>query len=67
MLERITLSAVWLGAAAAGCASYPAPTQRMVDAMATVRGAQEVGADRDPQGQMHLRLTQEELQNAVPS
>lgn len=56
-----------LGAACAaiGCASsYPSPTQRMADAIATVRGAEEVGANNNPQGQLHLRLAQEGLQNA---
>jgi len=41
---------------AAACSSYPAPTQRMADAMATSRGAQEVGADSDPQAKLHLRI-----------
>jgi hypothetical protein len=34
-------------------ASYPAPTQRMADAMSAERGAEEVGANTDPQGQLH--------------
>lgn len=48
-----------------GCASsYPPPTERMAEAMATMRGAEEVGANSNPQGQLHLRLAQEELANA---
>jgi hypothetical protein len=65
MLGRISLSIAVAAASAAGCAaSYPPPTQRMAEALATVRGAQEVGANDNPQGQLHLRLAQEELQNA---
>jgi hypothetical protein len=64
MLGRMSLSVV-AAATAVGCAtSYPPPTQRMAEALATVRGAQEVGANDNPQGQLHLRLAQEELQNA---
>ena len=47
----------------AGCASHPAPVQRMADAEATTRGAQEVGAGEaaNPQAQLHLRMAQEEI------
>ncbi len=58
-------AAVTMACAMGGCASaYPPPTQRMAEAMATIRGAEEVGANNDPQGQLHLRLAQEELRNA---
>jgi hypothetical protein len=64
MLGQLSLSIV-AAATAVGCAaSYPPPTQRMAEALATVRGAQEVGANDNPQGQLHIRLAQEELQNA---
>jgi hypothetical protein len=59
------LAVAVLGAAAvAACASTPAPTQRMVDAQASLRGAEEVGAGREPQAQLHARLAEENIQRA---
>ncbi len=56
---------VALGAAAlAACSSYPAPTQRMADAVATSRAATEVGANTNPQAQLHVRLANEEIERA---
>jgi len=51
-------------AMAAGCASYPAPVQRMASSEAAIRGAQEVGSSSDPQAQLHLKLAQEQLVQA---
>jgi hypothetical protein len=51
-------------AALAGCASYPAPVQRMADAEAAARTAQETGATSIPQAQLHLKLAQEEISQA---
>ena len=45
-------------------ASYPAPTQRMADAMSAERSAEEVGANANPQGQLHLKLAQEQIAQA---
>ena len=47
-----------------GCASTPAPTERMATAEASIRGAQEVGATGSPQAALHLRLAQEQLAKA---
>jgi len=48
----------------AACASYPQPVQRMADAEAAARTAQETGAASIPQAQLHLRLAQEEIAQA---
>jgi hypothetical protein len=48
----------------AACSSYPTPVQRMADAESTARSAQESGAATDPQGQLHLKLAQEEIARA---
>ncbi len=48
----------------AGCASYPAPVQRLADAEASSRGAAEVGASASPQAQLHLTMAQEEIAHA---
>jgi hypothetical protein len=47
-----------------GCASYPAPTQHMADALAAERSARELGAANQPQGQLHLKLAQEQIAEA---
>lgn len=51
-------------AAAAGCASYPTPTEKMVSAEAAIRSAREVGAAKVPQAQLHVTLAQEQLAQA---
>jgi hypothetical protein len=48
----------------AGCASSSPPTARMASAEAATRAAQEVGAEKDPRAELHLRLAQEELDRA---
>jgi hypothetical protein len=48
----------------AGCASYPTPTQHMADAEAATRSASDLGANTTPQGQLHLRLANEEMAQA---
>jgi hypothetical protein len=51
-------------ALALGCGGFPSPTQHMATAQASVRAAQEVGAQNDPQAALHLKLAQEELDRA---
>ena len=48
-----------------GCgASFPTPTQRMVDAQAAERGATELGANNEPAAQLSLKLAQEQSAQA---
>jgi hypothetical protein len=49
---------------AAGCGSYPAPTERVSSAEAAIRGAQEVGASSVPSAALSVKLAQEEVQKA---
>jgi hypothetical protein len=49
---------------AAGCASYPAPTEHLASAMAATRAAQEVGVARVPQAQLHLKLAEDQIAQA---
>jgi PBP1b-binding outer membrane lipoprotein LpoB len=63
MMKR-TASLVATLAAMVGCASYPAPVQKLADAEATSRGAQEVGVSASPQAQLHLAVAQEEITRA---
>lgn len=50
--------------AAAGCASYPAPTEHLASSMAAVRAAQETGAANVPKAQLYLKLAEEETAQA---
>ena len=49
---------------AAGCASFPAPTERMASSEAAARSAREVGAERVPQASLQLRLSEEQIVKA---
>ena len=62
-LSSILAIATTCACAACG-ASYPAPTQRMADTISAQRSAQEIGANSIPQGQLHLKLADEQLAQA---
>jgi hypothetical protein len=47
-----------------GCGSYPAPVQHMATTQASVRAAQEAGAEKNPEAALHLKLAQEQLDQA---
>jgi hypothetical protein len=47
-----------------GCASAPAPTEQLASAEASMRAAQELGAQKVPKAELHLRLAQEEVAKA---
>jgi hypothetical protein len=49
---------------ALGCASFPAPTQRMADAESAMRSAREVGADNQPAAKLHVKLADEQIVSA---
>jgi hypothetical protein len=48
----------------AGCASAPVPTARLASTQAAVRAAEEVGAEKAPQAELHLKLAKEGLDQA---
>jgi hypothetical protein len=50
--------------AALGCASYPAPVQKLADAEAASRGAEEVGVAASPQAQLHIAMARGEIRDA---
>ena len=59
----ITISAALLPAL--GCAgNYPPPTQQMADVESANRSASELGAQNNPKAQLHLKLAEEQLQQA---
>jgi hypothetical protein len=47
----------------AGCGA-PIPTERLQSSAAAIRAAEEVGADRVPQAQLHLQLAKEQSDRA---
>ncbi len=61
----LVITAALLTGATLGCgASYPEPTQRMAETMASIRTAHELAAQTNPQAQLHLRLAEEQLTQA---
>ncbi len=54
-----------IGASAAGCAARaPVPTERFIASQASIRAAEEVGADMVPRADVHLRLAREQVERA---
>ena len=47
-----------------GCGSSAVPLDRLTDAKATVRAAQEAGAQSTPQAALHLKMANDELASA---
>jgi outer membrane murein-binding lipoprotein Lpp len=64
IMIKYTLLSASLAVALGGCASYAAPNDHLATSMASVRAAQELGADRDPRAALHARLAQEEVNRA---
>lgn len=49
----------------AGCgSSFPQPTERLASAEAASRSAQELGAGQNPTAALHLKLAQEQIDQA---
>lgn len=47
-----------------GCAGSVPPTQQMADVQAANRSATELGAERNPRAQLHLKLAEEQMRQA---
>lgn len=63
--SRVIAAALALGSAVAlGCASTPAPNERMASAKAGVRSARELGASNVPAAALHVKLAEEQIQRA---
>jgi pyridoxal biosynthesis lyase PdxS len=48
----------------AGCASHPAPTDQVASSLAAVRGAEEAGALQVPEAALHVKLAEEQIEQA---
>lgn len=55
-----SLSLLLLGTVACG-GSYPVPTAQLSSAEAAARSARELGAEKDPKAQLHLKLAEEQI------
>ena len=53
-----------IGLCAFGCAQTPAPNDQIASSLAAVRGAEEAGAQNHPEAALHLKLAQEEIEQA---
>ena len=63
-MKKFAIASTLISICAVGCGSYPAPTARMATSEASVRAARELNADKDPQGALHMKLAQEEIDQA---
>ena len=65
MRNPATLSIVVFAGLLVACgSSFPEPKEAQIQTEAAVRGAQEVGADRDPQATLHLKYAKDEIEEA---
>lgn len=64
---RTYLSMAALGACTivVGCGGAAVPQARMTSSAASIRAAEEVGAEANPQAALHLRLAKEQRQRAL--
>jgi hypothetical protein len=51
-------------ALAAACASFPPPTDVLAESIASLRGAEEIGAEKVPKASLSLQLAREEINKA---
>ena len=63
MSKRI-VTILGIALATAACASFPPPNDTLANSLASVRGAEEIGAGNVPKAALHVQLAQEELAKA---
>ena len=61
---RTVLASLALLLVAACGSSLPPPSDRLASAEAASRSARELGADREPKAQLHLKLAAEQIDSA---
>ena len=64
MWQRDLGGAVCAALLIAACGGAAAPTQKLTSAQATIRGAQEVGAEQNPNAALHLKLARDQVARA---
>jgi hypothetical protein len=63
MSKRI-VTILCLALAGTACASFPPPNDTLANSVASMRGAEEIGANNVPQAALKLQLAQEEVAKA---
>ena len=63
-LKSVVLLSGAVGLFAVGCGGGAVPLDHLTDAKATVRAAQEAGAQNTPQAALHLKMANDELASA---
>src|SRR3954451_9832650 len=64
-MKILSITGIALTSLGLGCAgSYPPPTQQMADVQSANRSATELGAQNNPKAQLHLKLAEEQLNQA---
>jgi len=63
-LNSVTSLSAIVALFAVACGSAAVPLDRLTDAKATVRAAQEAGAQSTPQAALHLKMANDELASA---
>ncbi|HWZ92015.1 MAG TPA: DUF4398 domain-containing protein [Polyangiaceae bacterium] len=63
-LKSIVFTSGLVALLASGCGSSAVPLDKLTDAKATVRAAQEAGAQNTPQAALHLKMANDELSSA---
>jgi pyridoxal biosynthesis lyase PdxS len=61
-MKKILLCVI--GLSAVGCAHQPPPNDQIASSLAAVRGAEEAGAMNVPEAALHVKLAQEEIEQA---
>lgn len=64
MSSKRMVAILGVALASTACASFPPPTDAVANSQASVRGAEEIGADSVPQASLALQLAQEEVNKA---
>jgi hypothetical protein len=64
-MNKLITALIATSGLALGCgASQPPPTQQLADVQSATRAAEELGATREPQAQLHLKLAEEQMAKA---
>ena len=65
VVDRTAIALAIVGVVgASGCASYPVPNTKMASSEAAIRAAHETGSREVPQAALHLKLAEEQLEEA---
>ena len=62
--SKLIFAALALPGLALACGGYPEPKDAQIRSEAAVRGAQEVGAEKDPQATLHLKYATDQIAEA---